>query len=437
MSDIAIRVENLSKRYRIGMKEERNQTLVGALSSVIKNPIKNFRRVQSLTTFSNNQHEADPNIVWALKDVSFEIKPGEVVGIIGRNGAGKSTLLKVLSRITHPTSGRVELDGRVSSLLEVGTGFHPELTGRENIYLNGTILGMTRKEIDGKFAEIVDFSGVEKFIDTPVKFYSSGMRVRLAFSVAAHLEPAILLIDEVLTVGDAEFQKKCMGKMEEVGKEGRTVLFVSHQMAAVQGLCSRCILIEKGNIINDGKPTNVIEHYLKKVHSYENFNNLRRIINRSGSKEVILTKFYITDKNGKVLSNITCGQDIFFVFEYESKKSEMLKSLSFGFSLHNQNLQALFGVYNDSSNSLIKEAPPSGKLKFLYKRFPFTPGRYLVHGRILNNGIEADWPRDGVGVINVKGGDFYKTGNLGYRDTPSILYVDGDWYLNDRLVEKM
>ena len=212
MSDTVIKVENLSKVYRIGLQEEIHDTLMGAFTSFVRNPFKNYRRLQRLTQFSSGGDDQDT--IWALKDVSFDVRRGEVIGIIGRNGAGKSTLLKVLSRITHPTNGRIELNGRVASLLEVGTGFHPELTGRENVYLNGTILGMTKAEIDRKFDEIVDFSGIEKFIDTPAKRYSSGMRVRLAFSVAAHLEPEILLVDEVLAVGDATFQKKSIGKQK-------------------------------------------------------------------------------------------------------------------------------------------------------------------------------------------------------------------------------
>lgn len=259
MSDIAIRVQNLSKRYRIGLKEKRHDTLLGALLDLAGRPLRNLRRLRSLTHF--NQVEAE-DILWALKDISFEVQQGEVVGIIGRNGAGKSTLLKVLSHITYPTSGRVEIHGRVSSLLEVGTGFHPDLTGRENVYLNGTILGMRKAEIERKLDEIVDFSGVEKFIDTPVKFYSSGMRVRLAFSVAAHLEPEVLLVDEVLAVGDARFQKKCINKMKDVGQEGRTVLFVSHSMPAITRLCERTILLEEGRVIGDGPSPQIVSIYL-------------------------------------------------------------------------------------------------------------------------------------------------------------------------------
>lgn len=268
-NDLAIKVENISKRYRLGLKEQSHNEFGTSVVEFIKKPISNFRKYRSLYKFDNiNYNDGAPledteDILWALKNVSFEVKKGEVLGIIGTNGAGKSTLLKVLSRITDPSVGHVQLRGRVSSLLEVGTGFHQELTGRENVYLNGTILGMRKKEIDMLFDEIVDFSGVEKFLDTPVKRYSSGMRVRLAFAVAAHLEPEILIIDEVLAVGDAAFQKKCIGKMQEVGKDGRTVLFVSHNMPAVTRMCERVILLDSGRKILDGPTQEVIRQYLK------------------------------------------------------------------------------------------------------------------------------------------------------------------------------
>lgn len=253
MSNIAIAVENLSKRYRIGYEQQARDTFAEVLLAWVTRPIKNYRRLRELTNFKDENYHDPENVIWALKDISFAVERGEIIGVIGKNGAGKSTLLKILSRITHPTSGVISLNGRVSSLLEVGTGFHPELTGRDNVYLNGTILGMTKDEIDKKFDEIVDFSGVSKFIDTPVKFYSSGMGVRLAFSVAAHLEPEILLIDEVLSVGDAMFQKKSLGKMQEVSRKGRTVLFVSHNMGAVRALCSRALLIEDGKLKKQGQ----------------------------------------------------------------------------------------------------------------------------------------------------------------------------------------
>jgi lipopolysaccharide transport system ATP-binding protein len=236
----AISVRNIGKRYRIGAKERAGRTLRETIVDLAAAPFRRLGRIGRPT--------APEELIWALKDVSFDVQPGEVVGVIGRNGAGKSTLLKIMSRITEPTEGRIELRGRVASLLEVGTGFHPELTGRENIYLNGTILGMKKAEIDKKFDVIVAFSEIEKFLDTPVKHYSSGMYVRLAFAVAAHLEPEILLVDEVLAVGDAAFQKKCLGKMEDVAKAGRTVLFVSHQMNSIRKLCGRCIWLDGGRL---------------------------------------------------------------------------------------------------------------------------------------------------------------------------------------------
>jgi lipopolysaccharide transport system ATP-binding protein len=251
MSELAIRVEHLGKQYRLGGQQALYSTFRETLVNAAKTPVR----------WLKGELRTGRNKFWALEDISFEIKHGEAVGIIGRNGAGKSTLLKILSRITNPTRGRVDIYGRVGSLLEVGTGFHPELTGRENIYLNGAILGMSRVEIVRKFDEIVNFSGIEKFLDTPVKHYSSGMYVRLAFAVAAHLEPEILVVDEVLAVGDAEFQKKCLGKMGDVAKEGRTVLFVSHNMAAVKRLCSRTIYLEKGNIYFDGETSAAIQEY--------------------------------------------------------------------------------------------------------------------------------------------------------------------------------
>jgi lipopolysaccharide transport system ATP-binding protein len=254
MSDIAIRVEGLGKRYRIGRQRARYGTLRDSLAETLATPFKRFRR-------NGSNHPNYDDSIWALKDVAFEVKRGEVVGIIGRNGAGKSTLLKVLSRITEPTAGAVDIYGRVGSLLEVGTGFHPELTGRENISLNGAILGMKKSEIQSRFDEIVSFAEVEQFIDTPVKHYSSGMYLRLAFAVAAHLEPEILVVDEVLAVGDAQFQKKCLGKMGEVAKQGRTVLFVSHNMGAITRLCQRAIWLDGGKVVMDGVSNEVVNGY--------------------------------------------------------------------------------------------------------------------------------------------------------------------------------
>ncbi len=257
MGYLAIQAEALGKRYRIGGRRERYKTLRDTLANAASSPVRRLRSV-----LRNRSAAVADETIWALRDISFEVQRGGVVGIIGRNGAGKSTLLKILSRITRPTVGYVDVWGRVGSLLEVGTGFHPELTGRENIYLNGTILGMRRHEIARKFDEIVQFAEVEKFVDTPVKHYSSGMYMRLAFAVAAHLEPEILLVDEVLAVGDVAFQKKCLGKMGEVAEEGRTILFVSHNMAAIKQLCKTGILLHEGRILKQGRIGDVIQEYI-------------------------------------------------------------------------------------------------------------------------------------------------------------------------------
>lgn len=257
-----VRIEGLSKAYRIGAVKQKADTMVGAVWEGLLSPWRNFINLKGL----RNLTHSDETVFWALKDVSFEVAEGEVIGIIGHNGAGKSTLLKILSRITEPTSGRVVIEGRVSSLLEVGTGFHPDLTGRENIYMNGTILGMRKKEIDAKLEEIVEFSGVSRHIDTPVKRYSTGMTVRLAFSVAAHLEPEILIIDEVLSVGDAEFQKKCLGRMQNVANAGRTILFVSHNIEALKAICSRAVLLDHGVKVLEGGVTETVNQYLSKFN---------------------------------------------------------------------------------------------------------------------------------------------------------------------------
>jgi lipopolysaccharide transport system ATP-binding protein len=302
MPDTAIQVEGLSKRYRIGVKGNRPETFGAAAVSLVTSPVRNLRRLRSLSRFGADGNKEE-DIIWALRDVSFEVKEGEIVGIVGRNGAGKSTLLKILSRITMPTRGRAVVYGRVSSLLEVGTGFHPELTGRENVYLNGTVLGMSRGEVQRKFDEIVDFSGVEKFIDTPVKRYSSGMQVRLAFAVAAHLEPEILLVDEVLAVGDAAFQKKCLGRMEDVASEGRTILFVSHNLSAVNRLCPRAILLDQGRVVRDGPSSEVTTAYL---HGSSDMGGFRRwsLEEAEGSDELKLTSVALLREDGTPTSSV-------------------------------------------------------------------------------------------------------------------------------------
>ena len=339
-----VKVENLSKKYLIGHRQEepyltfrdalyRNARVVGAR---LLHPFISSSNVPMATSSQTEEF-------WALKDVSFEIKRGDRVGIIGRNGAGKSTLLKILSRITVPTNGRVSIKGRVASLLEVGTGFHPELTGRENIFLNGAVLGMTRNEIKKKFDEIVAFAEVEKFLDTPVKRYSSGMYVRLAFAVAAHLEPEILIVDEVLAVGDVLFQKKCLGKMEEVGKEGRTVIFVSHNLGAVKTLCQRAILLKDGLLDTEGEIVKVFDRYLhfSEMESYT-YGHLTWEDESSapGGEDLTLCALKLVSENGQVSGVFPADQKIFLEIDYRVKKP--LNGMRMGFHLLTQEGEIAF-----------------------------------------------------------------------------------------------
>jgi lipopolysaccharide transport system ATP-binding protein len=417
MNEIAIRVENLSKRYRIGGRQERYKTLRDTVTDAALAPFQRLRRL--------GQPAPPQEIIWALKDVSFEVKHGEVLGIIGRNGAGKTTLLKILSRITEPTEGSAEIHGRVGSLLEVGTGFHPELTGRENIYLNGAILGMRRVEIDRKFDEIVGFAETEKFIDTPVKRYSSGMYVRLAFAVAAHLEPEILLVDEVLAVGDAAFQKKCLGKMGDVAKEGRTVLFVSHNMAAMEGLCSSCVLLHEAQIQAMGSPSQAIQYYLSKVLSSAVVTPLRERTDRTGSGKVRFTGFHIEDDNGIPACALQSGQDYFFVFDYECANGIPQRNVDVGFSISDQMGRSLFVLYSSFTGQVFESVPSEGEFRCRIHRLPLAPGQYTVFARVVVGADEADYPGM-IATIHVEDGDFFRTGRSGLKGHSPFL-VDGQW----------
>jgi lipopolysaccharide transport system ATP-binding protein len=312
-----IQVKGLGKKYNIRHFQGGYIALRDVLMAVIRSPFKFLKKkIKSAAGIGARED------FWALSDVSFDIMPGEIVGIIGKNGAGKSTLLKILTRITPPTTGEVKMNGRVASLLEVGTGFHPELSGRENIFLNGAIIGMTKAEIAKNFDSIVQFAEIEKFLDTPVKFYSSGMYVRLAFSVAAHMEPDILLVDEVLAVGDAEFQKKCLGKMEEVTrKQGRTIIFVSHNMPAIQSLCKKCILLEKGKVKRVGKTEDVINYYLSEGTIHNGLGKVWKENERPGNKIAELVSTRLVDRSGKTVSFTYPGKEIGVEIIYEVKKN--------------------------------------------------------------------------------------------------------------------
>ena len=367
MSDVAIRVEALSKQYRLGGKSEQYFTLRESLSQFGAKVVAIFSR--------NGRRDLENTLFWALEDVSFEVKEGEVVGIIGRNGAGKSTLLKILSRITEPTKGRAEVRGRVSSLLEVGTGFHPELTGRENIFLNGAVLGMRRREIERKFDEIVSFAEVDKFIDTPVKRFSSGMYLRLAFAVAAHLEPEILMVDEVLAVGDAHFQRKCLGKMSEVAQQGRTVLFVSHNMGAIQRLCSKAIALDNGKVVGFGPVREVIEKYLLSGTERIAERTWYQSKNRPGDETARLLAVRAVNGRGEVSGEFAIQQPFNIEMEYEVLVSDCV--LRPDFHVFSGDGTLVFVSMGYHGNEWVDRRRPAG----WYRDICHIPGNFFNEGR--------------------------------------------------------
>ena len=372
---VVIQAEGISKLYRIGARDQINDSLVRVLFDLARSPISNFHKYRSLYRFDDvDENTTGANVIWALSDVSFNVREGEVLGIVGRNGAGKSTLLKILSRITPPTRGQIDIHGRVSSLLEVGTGFHQELTGRENVYLNGTILGMRKKEVDRKFDEIVDFSGVEKFLDTPVKRYSSGMAVRLAFAVAAHLEPDILIIDEVLAVGDVAFQKKCINKMQDVGREGRTVLFVSHNMPAVKMLCSRAILLNDGRIEMDASAHDVVSAYVNTDAGVPAIREWLDPRTAPGGSVASLHAVRIVLASGQVASSVDIRESVGIEMEYDVVTAgHVLMPHCY---VYNDEGLLLFGTL-DQDPAWREQLRPEGR----YKSTVWIPGNFLPDGR--------------------------------------------------------
>jgi lipopolysaccharide transport system ATP-binding protein len=383
----------------------------------LKSPLKRLK------SFSRQEE-----VFWALKDINFEVFPGEVVGIIGRNGAGKSTLLKILSRITHPTEGEIILRGRVASLLEVGTGFHPELTGRENVYFNGAILGMTKQEIEDKFDEIVAFSGVADFLDTPLKRYSSGMQVRLAFAVAAHLEPEILVVDEVLAVGDAEFQKKCLGKMKDVATGGRTVLFVSHNMAAVRKLCDKSILLTDGKIQNEGITKDIIDEYLSNVNTLVMNTPLAQRRDRKGDGTLRFIDVTFENFNGEKLEYLSAGEDVRIILDYIYKGNEILKNELVALDIVD-NGEILIHFDTSFIEQNFKEIPLKGRIICNIPKLPLLPGTYSITLFCSSpdfTGID-DWIEDAI-FFNVKSGSFFKSGLVPGKGDARIL-VDHFWRL--------
>ena len=419
-SDSIISVHNLSKRYRIGAQQPMYRTLRDQLNDKALAPFRAARHLLKSNGNSNGKRRSSlngdstkgrSNTIWALKDVSFDVKRGEVVGIIGRNGAGKSTLLKILSRITEPTEGYADITGRIASLLEVGTGFHAELTGRENIFLNGSILGMRRGEIQSKFDEIVAFAEVEKFIDTPVKFYSSGMYLRLAFAVAAHLDPEILLVDEVLAVGDAAFQKKCLGKISDVAKGGRTVLFVSHNMAAVQSLCSRGVLLDQGKISYVGNVSDCVSRYTDfGCSSHAADVDLSSHPARENGKLPLLRRVRLLDAKGNVSDRFLCGEKM--RIELTCEPSISLRNPEFTIGINDWLHTRVFSVTSYFSESTLPPFETECRVICDVEALPLAPGRYTL---CLSAGsfehLWVDHLEDAVS-FDVEAANFYGNGRV-------------------------
>ncbi len=416
MSDVAIRLHGLAKEYKLGAKPMKYRTL----RDLITAPLQTFKRMRA---------RASAETFHALRDVSFEVQRGEVVGVIGRNGAGKSTLLKVLSRITEPSAGYAEIYGRVTALLEVGSGFHPELSGRENVFLNGAILGMSRADTFKRFDEIVAFAGVERHIDTPVKHYSSGMYLRLAFAVAAHLDPEILIVDEVLAVGDAEFQRKCIGKMEDVARQGRTVLFVSHNMGAVAAMCSRGIVLEQGSVICDDDVKTAIACYLRGISSEARV-PLRDRKNRQGDQRVTFTELRVLDSHEQPVNIVSAGDDIMIDLEYEVNDPNV-RNAAFQVAFSDSMGRPLFACATRIVDQNFQTLPKGSKVRCHIPDLPLVPGVYRmtifckVDGQTIADMIE------GAAEVSVASGDFFGTGKIFGPETGFPFLVRYRWELVD------
>ncbi|NQV88640.1 MAG: ABC transporter ATP-binding protein [Parcubacteria group bacterium] len=426
MSNSIIEVKNISKKYNITHERGGYIALRDVLTNIAKSPFA-FLKAKTKQAIGLEKKEE----FWALKNINFDVKKGEIIGIIGRNGAGKSTLLKILSQITPPTEGEITIRGRVGSLLEVGTGFHPELTGRENIFLNGAILGMTKKEIVQKFDAIVKFAGIEKFLDTPAKRYSSGMYVRLAFSVAAHMEPDILIVDEVLAVGDVEFQKKCLGKMEEVTKqEGRTIIFVSHNMAAIERLCQKTAVMDNGQLVFLGKTSEAIQHYTQNVAVNTNATNLIDRKDRKGNRNVLITEIDLENESGEKISTVRSGETLTITVAYKSKKGkEILKNCQFTVSVKSLSGKQLFVCSSELTNKQPLDMNSDGKIKCKINNLPLGKGKYVLSALIRVNKDIEDWIED-VAIFEVENGDFYGTDVYSsYWEGESVL-VKHSWENN-------
>ena len=413
-NDTIIKVEGLSKHYLLNKQQQaKSDTLYGSVISSFKN-IKHFTQKKETIDF------------WALNDVSFDIQRGDRVGIIGRNGAGKSTLLKILSRITPPTKGRIEITGKVASLLEVGTGFHGDLSGRENIYLNGSILGMTKQDIDKQFDAIVEFAEVENFLDTPVKRYSSGMYVRLAFAVAAHLNPDILIVDEVLAVGDAAFQKKCIGKMKDVSSSGRTILFVSHHMASIQSLCNKALVLKAGQIDFPLSSTDLaLKHYMGEVIE-QSKSLISNRVDRQGEGFFRFKNILIKNADNQVLNCAQTGQDLYLEIDFELK-NEQITNLSLAITVYTSEGIEMFTVANHLSAEPFQTLHKNQKIVCWINKLPLNNGSYLCNLIAYKDSIIQDYVQEGY-LLEVEEGDFYGTGKPIPHNKPCFL-VDNLWEL--------
>jgi lipopolysaccharide transport system ATP-binding protein len=407
----------LAKRYALGPRSSSTyRTLRETLGETMHSVWRRWRRGAM-----RNEGSTASDTIWALRDVSFEVQPGEVVGIIGHNGAGKSTLLKLLSRVTEPTAGRIDLRGRIGSLLEVGTGFHPELTGRENVHLSGAILGMSRREINRKFDAIVSFAEVERFLDLPVKRYSSGMYVRLAFAVAAHLDPEILIVDEVLAVGDAAFQSKCLGKIGSVASSGRTVLLVSHTLASIQALCPKALLLRSGRVERYGAAADVIQSYLSAIPRGE----LVRVDREHNRNQVAITGIRVSSTGRGPDNGLTVGQDALFELEYHNPLREPIRDVEITVGIYDIVGGAVTYLANRSLDTAVVLQLGSGVFGCRLPRVPFAPGEYLINVDVYQYGKLLD-RLERACRFTVHEGDYYGTGKLPYSRLGTV-FLDHSW----------
>ena len=417
MNDVAIRVEHLSKEYRIGQLRPGLTTLRETLTDALRAPFGRGRRRDGSAPSTARPRD---DRIWALKDISFEVKDGEVTGIIGGNGAGKSTLLKILSRVTEPTTGAVSIHGRVGSLLEVGTGFHADLTGRENVYLNGAIIGMRRRQIAARFDEIVAFAEVEQFIDTPVKYYSTGMYLRLAFAVAAHLEPDILIVDEVLAVGDQAFQAKCLAKIEALSRTGRTVFFVSHNMATVERLCSRCLLFRRGRLVAEGTPPEIVAQYQEAAVDLSGHSDLRAHAGRSKDSVPIMTDVTLLNEGGEATACLRMGSGLTVRVGLRDLPSPIRPNL--GVVVKTALGVPVFGV---NHRTVIRTPPPEaisrGWVSCRVADLPLMPGRYHLDLQCGDWDRQVDIVHDAIS-FEVVPGDVFGTGQLPARTAGAIFW---------------